>query len=66
VATLGAYRVRFRVFNLQPGDDWSTVQTDPPLDVRSTRWIGKTVEVVTPDRPPWRVDDEVMLTLEPY
>jgi hypothetical protein len=65
-AAEGGYRVWFRVFNLRRGDEWSTVHTDPPLDVRSTRWIGQTVVMVTPDRPPRRVDDEVMLTLEPY
>jgi len=62
----GGYRVRFRVINLQPGDEWSTVQTDPPLDVWSTRWTGETVEVMTPHRPPWQVDEEVRLTLQPY
>ena len=65
-ATQGGYRVRFRVLRFQPGDRWSTVQTDPPIEVRRTRWIGQTVEVVTPAHPAWHVDDEVRLTLEPY
>jgi hypothetical protein len=42
------------------------VQTDPPCKVLCTRWLLKTVEVFTPERPAWQVGDKVMLTLEPY
>ena len=62
----GAYRIRFHVFNLRPGDEWSTVDTEPPMGVRSIRWIGETVELMVPNLPPWQVDEEVMLTLKPY
>ena len=59
------YRVRLRILSLQPGESRSTVQTHPPL-VRSTRWVGKTVEVVTSDAPPWQVGEEVTLRLDLY
>lgn len=62
----GAYRVRFRVHFYRRGDQWCLVHTDPPCDVRCTRWLLKAVEVVTPDRPRWQVGDKVTLTLEPY
>jgi hypothetical protein len=35
------------------------------MDVRSTRWIKNAVEVLTPELPPWKPGDTVMLTLEP-
>jgi hypothetical protein len=60
------YRVRFHVPGLQRGEEWSTVQTDPPQDVRRTRFQGKGIELVILDRPRWKVGDEVTLTLEPY
>jgi hypothetical protein len=62
----GGFRICFCVHSLRHGEDWSTVQTDPLMDVRSTRWIGKTVEVLTPDWLPWEVGSMVMLTLKPY
>jgi hypothetical protein len=62
---LRGYRVRFRVRFYRRGDEGSTVQTNPPCEVRSTRWIGRSVEVVTPDQPPWQVGEAVRLTLEP-
>ncbi|HEY0791351.1 MAG TPA: hypothetical protein VGD78_09845, partial [Chthoniobacterales bacterium] len=65
-AVQGGYRVRFHVFDLRPGDEWSTVQTDPPVAVGSTRWRWNTVEVMTRDDPPWQVGAEVLLTLQPY
>ena len=65
-AAHGAYRVRFRVLYCQRRNERSTVQTNPPCDVRCTRWLGKTVEVITPDPPPWQVGEEVRLTIEPY
>ena len=64
-AAQGGYCVRFIVFNRRRGDTRCTVRTDPPLDVKRTRWLGKTVEVVTPELPPWKAGDAVMLTLEP-
>jgi len=36
------------------------------MGVWSTRWLFQAVGVVTPDRPSWRVGDQVTLTLEPY
>jgi hypothetical protein len=64
-AAQGAYRVRFVFFRHRCGDEACTVQTDPPMDVRSTHWIQNAVEVLTPELPPWKPGDTVMLTLEP-
>ena len=65
-AVHAAYRVRFRVLFYRRGDQWSAVQTSPPCDVQCTRWLLKSVEVVTPDPPPWQVGERIQLTLDPY
>ena len=59
------WRVRLRVPGLWRKDGWSTVQSEPPLDVRCTRFTGKFLELILFDEPGWMQGEEVTLTLEP-
>ena len=59
------WRVRLRVPGLWRTQGCSTVQTEPRLDVRCTRFAGKFLELILFDEPGWRQGEDVTLTFEP-
>jgi hypothetical protein len=60
------WRVRLRVPGFWRNHEWSTVRTEPLLEVRCTRFQGKFLELILFDEPGWTAGDEVTLTREPY
>jgi len=58
--------VHLHVPRLRRDDEWSTVQTTPSTDLLRTCFLPKHIDIVTGQEPPWKIGDQVNLTLTPY
>ena len=58
--------ITFEVAHLRRGEEFSRVRTQPPADVRRTRFGVRPIEMVIYGPLSWQVGDTTTLELEPY